>query len=397
MMRSISCGVRLRNGSIRSISVSTSARKWRASAMARFSMSVLSIMPLFSMASAEPRFEAAQRAEAVEGIEVVTKRQAEAEATGLPAAEGAGTIRPRADWSGRWCLPASSLIRCEASTMKREMALSAMASRSRRVSELMGGRAFLLPPAMRRSPSPLPASRGPATRRPSCDAASAGKPGGAGFRGGRWCRCRAGAARALRPVLLRRCTGIQRATPGRLRRSRCCGSSLPPGGLLGGRLCRSARLCGGCRRHMLAVHHLLPFRLIGQHDAVEPVAVRITRVIAGFDLDLADEGDAGHLREALQKPRLAFAASLMSSGSSPSALSIIDRKVDLVIFQPMDTPCSSTLPPSDGEDLPELPPRIGALDDGELRIDLLHIAAGRVRGLEKPGIDGARTIDRRQA
>jgi hypothetical protein len=38
MMRSISSGARLTKGSIRSISISTSARKWRASAMARLSI-----------------------------------------------------------------------------------------------------------------------------------------------------------------------------------------------------------------------------------------------------------------------------------------------------------------------------------------------------------------------
>ncbi len=44
--------------------------------------------------------------------------------------------------------------------------------------------------------------------------------------------------------------------------------------------------------------------------------------------------------------RLAFAASLMSCGLSPSALSIIARKVPLEIFQAIDTPCSSTFPPA---------------------------------------------------
>ena len=51
--------------------------------------------------------QAAQRAEAVKGIEVVTKRQAEAEAAGLPAAEGAWDYPAKSSWSGRRSFPAS--------------------------------------------------------------------------------------------------------------------------------------------------------------------------------------------------------------------------------------------------------------------------------------------------
>src|SRR5919106_1172427 len=43
--------------------------------------------------------------------------------------------------------------------------------------------------------------------------------------------------------------------------------------------------------------------------------------------------------------RLAFASSLLSSGSRPSALSIMARNVRLLIFQPIEAPFSSTLPP----------------------------------------------------
>ena len=47
----------------------------------------------------------------------------------------------------------------------------------------------------------------------------------------------------------------------------------------------------------------------------------------------------------------------------------------------------------DGEELPELPPGIEALGNGELRIDLLHIAAGRVGVLEQLRIGGACAVD----
>ena len=40
------------------------------------------------------------------------------------------------------------------------------------------------------------------------------------------------------------------------------------------------------------------------------------------------------------------AASLGSCGSSPSALSIMARKVALLMFQPLETPFSSSLPPA---------------------------------------------------
>ena len=43
--------------------------------------------------------------------------------------------------------------------------------------------------------------------------------------------------------------------------------------------------------------------------------------------------------------RLAFAGSLISWGSRPSALSIMARKIPLEIFQPIETPCSSSFPP----------------------------------------------------
>lgn len=43
--------------------------------------------------------------------------------------------------------------------------------------------------------------------------------------------------------------------------------------------------------------------------------------------------------------RLFFALSLMSEGSSPRALSIMARNTRLLMFQPMDWPLSSGLPP----------------------------------------------------
>ena len=46
-----------------------------------------------------------------------------------------------------------------------------------------------------------------------------------------------------------------------------------------------------------------------------------------------------------RRMRFALVASLMSSGSRPSALSIIARSVLLVIFAPIETPFSSSLPP----------------------------------------------------
>ena len=91
--------------------------------------------------------------------------------------------------------------------------------------------------------------------------------------------------------------------------------------------------------------------------------------------------------------RFCFAASLMSCGSSPSALSIMARKVLLEIFQAIETPFSSTLPPCTVNICQNLRRAMRALQHGELAVEHPHVAGGILRGLEQALVDLALAID----
>ena len=133
-------------------SVSASAKYRRASFSARVSSSVLSIMPLFLMASADPdRDSASSRSGGREARCAGDGRSRSRVPPGRTARRVSVEQEP-----GQGLVARAIPDPCDASTMKREMALSAIASRSR--GERSDG-ATSLPLAPSHSPIAFAASR----------------------------------------------------------------------------------------------------------------------------------------------------------------------------------------------------------------------------------------------
>ena len=63
------------------------------------------------------------------------------------------------------------------------------------------------------------------------------------------------------------------------------------------------------------------------------------------------------------------------------------------MFQPIEAPFSSTLPPETVNVVPELAPGEPALDHGELAVEAQHVAAGRGRGFQQTPVDLVLTVD----
>ena len=63
------------------------------------------------------------------------------------------------------------------------------------------------------------------------------------------------------------------------------------------------------------------------------------------------------------------------------------------MFQPIEAPFSSTLPPETVKVVPELATGEAALGHGEFAVEAQHVAARRVRGLEQPLVDLGLAVD----